>query len=205
MPARKRTAQTLRKEMKGKQRRPRKLIFSWTTPCGTRFVPCLQIRLRQIVSRCQEGSTGAGQTSQSQIPASILAQGLLLPKSLYSHGVPMFAHQQFKNRMAKPFCILRNSRTDKVVLAALLLLSQVAGVSPRAAAQDQSQPPQQTTPPADTNGKPKQDAPAEAGGPSDNIGPYAIPKKNPEAAPPPPPPPINSEKSRGHARLFASR
>jgi len=109
----------------------------------------------------------------------------------------MFAHQQFKNRMAKPFCILRNSRTDKVVLAALLLLSQVAGVSPRAAAQDQSQPPQQTTPPADTNGKPKQDAPAEAGGPSGSIGPYAIPKKNPEAAPPPPPPPINPKKVEG--------
>ncbi len=52
-------------------------------------------------------------------------------------------------------------------------------------AQDQ----QQTPAPAQTdNGKPKQDAPAEAGGPGDNIGPYAIPKKKAEDAPPPPPP-----------------
>lgn len=39
------------------------------------------------------------------------------------------------------------------------------------------------------NGKPKQDAPAAAGGPTDNVGPYAIPKKKAEDAPPPPPPP----------------
>jgi VWFA-related protein len=95
-----------------------------------------------------------------------------------------------------------NSHTNKVILAALLLLSQVAVVSPCAAAQDQPQPPQQTAPPADNtnengNGKPKQDAPAEAGGPSGNIGPYAIPKKNPESAPPPPPPPINPKKVEG--------
>jgi len=52
-------------------------------------------------------------------------------------------------------------------------------------AQDQ----QQTPAPAQTdNGKPKQDVPAEAGGPGDNIGPYAIPKKKAEDAPPPPPP-----------------
>jgi len=41
---------------------------------------------------------------------------------------------------------------------------------------------------APDNGKPKQEAPAEAGGPTDNIGPYAIPKKKAEEAPPPPPP-----------------
>jgi VWFA-related protein len=39
------------------------------------------------------------------------------------------------------------------------------------------------------NGKPKQDVPAEAGGPTDSVGPYAIPKKKAEDAPPPPPPP----------------
>jgi VWFA-related protein len=49
---------------------------------------------------------------------------------------------------------------------------------PSSATQDQSQ----------DNGKPKQDAPAEAGGPGNDV-PYAIPKKNPEAPPPPPPPP----------------
>src|SRR5499427_10459640 len=38
------------------------------------------------------------------------------------------------------------------------------------------------------NGKPKQDVPAEAGGPTDSVGPYAIPKKKVEEAPPPPPP-----------------
>src|SRR5690349_183751 len=46
----------------------------------------------------------------------------------------------------------------------------------------------QTTSQTPDNGKPKQDAPAEAGGPTDNVGPYAIPKKKAEEAPPPPPP-----------------
>jgi VWFA-related protein len=39
------------------------------------------------------------------------------------------------------------------------------------------------------NGKPKQDVPTDAGGPGDNVGPYAIPKKKPDDTPPPPPPP----------------
>lgn len=38
------------------------------------------------------------------------------------------------------------------------------------------------------NGKPKQDAPPEAGGPDSNIGPYALPSKKSEEAPPLPPP-----------------
>ncbi|HTS08995.1 MAG TPA: VWA domain-containing protein [Candidatus Eisenbacteria bacterium] len=43
--------------------------------------------------------------------------------------------------------------------------------------------------PSQDNGKPKQDVPAEAGGPTDNMGPYAIPKKKAaEEAPAPPPP-----------------
>jgi VWFA-related protein len=46
-----------------------------------------------------------------------------------------------------------------------------------------SQAPSQTP----DSGKPKQDVPAEAGGPTDNVGPYAIPKKKAEDAPPPPP------------------
>jgi VWFA-related protein len=67
-------------------------------------------------------------------------------------------------------------------------------VSLQVAAQDQpSQTPAAQTPaqsPAQTpdSGKPKQDVPAEAGGPTDNVGPYAIPKKKAEDAPPPPPP-----------------
>jgi VWFA-related protein len=57
-------------------------------------------------------------------------------------------------------------------------------------AQDQqsqptAQPPSQTP----DNGKPKQDVPAEAGGPTDSIGPYAIPRKKADDTPPPPPPP----------------
>jgi VWFA-related protein len=53
----------------------------------------------------------------------------------------------------------------------------------------QSQSPAAQTPsPSPDNGKPKQDAPAEAGGPTDNVGPYAIPKKKIEEAAPPPPP-----------------
>jgi VWFA-related protein len=52
----------------------------------------------------------------------------------------------------------------------------------------QDQPSQPSTSQAPDNGKPKQEVPAEAGGPTDNIGPYAIPKKKAEEAPPPPPP-----------------
>ena len=52
---------------------------------------------------------------------------------------------------------------------------------------------QDSTPPAQSsstdNGKPKQDVPAEAGGPTDSVGPYAIPKKKAEDPPPPTPPP----------------
>jgi VWFA-related protein len=56
-----------------------------------------------------------------------------------------------------------------------------------AESQDQApatQPPSQSP----DNGKPKQDVPAEAGGPTDSMGPYAIPKKKAEEAPPPPRP-----------------
>jgi VWFA-related protein len=58
---------------------------------------------------------------------------------------------------------------------------------------------QTPAPPQDnnqTNGKPKQEVPAEAGGPTDNVGPYAIPKKKTDA-PPPPPPPAAASKVEG--------
>ncbi len=61
-------------------------------------------------------------------------------------------------------------------------------------AQDQTQTPQS---PTQDNGKPKQEAPPEAGGPTDNMGPYAIPRKNPEATPPPLPPPASTPKVEG--------
>jgi VWFA-related protein len=77
----------------------------------------------------------------------------------------------------------------------MLLISAVTPVF----AQEQSQaPPQDTTQSgSQSNGKPKQEVPAEAGGPTDNVGPYSIPKKNPDEAPPAPPPPAAPTKVEG--------
>src|SRR6267154_68515 len=52
---------------------------------------------------------------------------------------------------------------------------------------------QTPTPPAD-NSKQKQESPPEAGGPQNDVGPYAIPKKKEE---PPPPPPEKPKKVEG--------
>jgi VWFA-related protein len=84
------------------------------------------------------------------------------------------------------------------VLQLLFTLSCAAFLAGSLPARAQSQQPdQQQSPPAaqDDNGKPKQDAPADAGGPTSDL-PYAIPKKNPEA-PPPPPPPATAKKVEG--------
>jgi VWFA-related protein len=76
----------------------------------------------------------------------------------------------------------------------LLGLTLLCGVLPAAGQDQQSQTPassSQTSPQASQSqddSKPKQDAPDEAGGPTDNVGPYAIPKKKVDDAPPPPPP-----------------
>jgi len=67
--------------------------------------------------------------------------------------------------------------------AFLFLLSAVMPV----VAQDQ-QPQASPQNPPQESGKPKQDAPSEAGGPTGDVGPYTIPKKSSEAPPPPPPP-----------------
>jgi len=67
----------------------------------------------------------------------------------------------------------------------------VAGMVPTAGAPALGQSTTPTSQPSSQtqdNGKPKQDVPAEAGGPTDSVGPYAIPKKKVEEAPPPPPP-----------------
>jgi VWFA-related protein len=82
------------------------------------------------------------------------------------------------------------SRTGLILAICLPLL---CGSLPVAAQDRQSQTPASQTPSQTSsqtpdNGKPKQDVPAEAGGPTDNVGPYAIPKKKAEDAPPPPPP-----------------
>jgi VWFA-related protein len=83
-----------------------------------------------------------------------------------------------------------------LALAVSLLL--VSSVTP-GFAQDQSQAPPQDSTQNNTqnNGKPKQEVPAEAGGPTDNVGPYTIPRKNPEEAPPPPPPAATPNKVEG--------
>jgi len=78
------------------------------------------------------------------------------------------------------------------IFAPVIGLALLCGALP-GVAQDQTQTPacmapSQTSSQTQDNGKPKQDAPAEAGGPTDNMGPYAIPKKKAEDAPPPPPP-----------------
>ena len=70
--------------------------------------------------------------------------------------------------------------------AAAVSVALVCGSVP-ALSQNQS-PAAQTPSQGPDTGKPKQDVPAEAGGPTDNVGPYAIPKKKVEEAPPPPPP-----------------
>ncbi len=69
------------------------------------------------------------------------------------------------------------------LLCTPLTLTAQAQQSETPATQTPSQAPSETP----DNGKPKQDVPAEAGGPTDNVGPYAIPKKKTEDAPSPPP------------------
>ena len=80
------------------------------------------------------------------------------------------------------------------ILALAVSLAVICAVTP-VSAQDQSQAAPQDNP--QSSGKPKQEAPAEAGGPTDNVGPYSIPKRNPDAAPPPPPPPATPNKVEG--------
>ncbi len=100
----------------------------------------------------------------------------------------MFANSDLTVKNRRP----RFQNLAGLTLALAVSLALVCGV-PSAFAQDQSQAPAKDN----GNGKPKQDAPAEAGGPTDNVGPYAIPKKNPADAPPPPPPPTSTPKVEG--------
>jgi VWFA-related protein len=76
-------------------------------------------------------------------------------------------------------------------------LALLAGAVP-SWAQTQQNPPTPSPAPAQTqdNGKPKQEVPAEAGGPDSNMGPYTIPKKKDDAVPPPPPP-VTAKKVEG--------
>jgi VWFA-related protein len=91
----------------------------------------------------------------------------------------MFNRHKDKTLVRKSGCWTR------VVLTWMTCLAML-GVALPVVAQDQpGQPPATQAP---DSSKPKQEVPAEAGGPTDNIGPYAIPKKKAEDAPPPPPP-----------------
>ena len=85
----------------------------------------------------------------------------------------MFAQRMAAYRRSR----LRNfNRLAMALMVALPLLCPI----PQASAQDQSQtPPDQAQ--DQNSGKPKQDVPTDAGGPSGDVGPYTIPKKNPEA------------------------
>ncbi len=89
--------------------------------------------------------------------------------------------------LSKRIVISPRSRSHSFTTALLGLgvsLVLLSGITP-AFSQDQPQtPPQDNT---QNNGKPKQEVPAEAGGPTGNVGPYAIPTKKPDAPPPPPP------------------
>jgi VWFA-related protein len=96
----------------------------------------------------------------------------------------MFNHHKAKSLASRHGSFLYAFRRS----VGLLVLS----ISVLAAAQDQttqtpSNQSQQSPSQSPENGKPKQDVPAAAGGPTDNVGPYAIPKKRPEDAPLPPP------------------
>ena len=96
----------------------------------------------------------------------------------------MFNHYKSKTLRIKN---LHLTGVSGVLLVALfccpLWLTAQDQQSPTPATQTPSPAPSQTP----DNGRPKQEAPAEAGGPTDNVGPYAIPKKKAEDAPPPPP------------------
>lgn len=77
-----------------------------------------------------------------------------------------------------------NSMHGRLIVLMVIASLAVTGGSLKALAQDSSA---QSS--SQDDGKPKQDVPAEAGGPTDNVGPYAIPKKKVEDVPPPTPPP----------------
>jgi VWFA-related protein len=82
-----------------------------------------------------------------------------------------------------------------IVAFAIVLFFGLISTSPLSA-QDSQQSPQNNSQDQD-NAKPRQDVPADAGGPDGGVGPYAIPKKTPEEAPPSPPPPVTPGKVEG--------
>jgi len=104
----------------------------------------------------------------------------------------MFNHHKEKTLEGRSGNRLRAVLASVIGLALLALpgMAQDPSQTPASPAPSQTpaQTPSQAPPQTQDNGKPKQDVPAEAGGPTDDLGPYAIPKKKAEDAPPPPPP-----------------
>ena len=94
----------------------------------------------------------------------------------------------FPSRKAKTLRLIKDIKKRSKLLIYSLCLTLVVGTVP---AWTQDQQPGASTPAttqSPDNGKPKQDTPAEAGGPGGNVGPYVIPKKTTEDTPPPPAP-----------------
>lgn len=99
----------------------------------------------------------------------------------------------FNRHKDKTLALSKAGRPGAILVLAFSLMG-VAGALPAAAQDQQTQSPANQTPvpsqqpsQAQDNGKPKQDVPDDAGGPTNSVGPYAIPKKKVEDAPPPPP------------------
>ena len=95
----------------------------------------------------------------------------------------MFSIHWIRNDWTRNLKFRRPALTIPLMMLALLPLTVGA---PGLLAQDQSEP---------AAGGQKQEAPPEAGGPQNDVGPYAIPKKKEE--PPPPPPPARPKKVEG--------
>ena len=75
--------------------------------------------------------------------------------------------------LMKPGARSRKTIIRSLALSLVLFLAMIPLL-----AQDQSSQQRQTPPQASDQGKPKQDAPAESGGPGGDMGPYAIPRKS---------------------------
>jgi len=90
--------------------------------------------------------------------------------------------RKYTTRKCIPLAGLKLALSPVVCLA--LFCSSMAWAQEQTGQAPPAQQPSQTQ----DNGKPKQEVPAEAGGPTDSVGPYAIPKKKIEEVPPPPPP-----------------
>ncbi|HLO06395.1 MAG TPA: VWA domain-containing protein [Terriglobales bacterium] len=94
----------------------------------------------------------------------------------------MFSIHWIRNDWTRNLKFRRPALTIPLMMLALLALTVGA---PGLLAEDQSEP---------AAGGQKQEAPPEAGGPQNDVGPYAIPKKKEE---PPPPPPARPKKVEG--------